>query len=166
MSSCTVTHSAQPATSISTIAEPKKPAPPVTSILLPLIFNSDFPLSISLSNATERTFGREQQGRDPTVAIATILAGQADDIGRQGLLHHLPHEVDNAGSSGPGRDLTGRSFRYVQVLAHMDNTTMATLGAYQFPSAASFRISLPKVKSTTARWSWSFSRSGSFRRLA
>ena len=57
------------------------------------------------------------------------------------------------------------SLRNLQSEPDMVDAGTATRGAYQFPEAASFRISLSSVRSATARRSRAFSASSSFIRF-
>ncbi len=49
---------------------------------------------------------------------------------------------------------------------NMPDRSLATLGAYQFSAAASFRISASRIRSATAGSKRMYSCSGSFSRLA
>jgi hypothetical protein len=84
--------------------------------------------------------------------------------------------VKAATSSGGARDLalgramlpkhkTGKPLGNSGPLPDALNAGSAAGGAYQFPEAASFRISFPGVRSDTARRRRAFSASGSFNRL-
>ena len=59
----------------------------------------------------------------------------------------------------------GEAFGYAKRLSDALDTDAAASGAYQFPEAASFRISFSSVRSETALRSRAFSCSRSFSRL-
>ncbi len=85
---------------------------------------------------------RSQQRRDPTIVIVPVLASQADDGGRQDLLIKTRDGGIALGRArlpqNPASPTLGNPVRALNVL----DTSLATFGAYQFPSAASFKISL------------------------
>ena len=109
--------------------------------------------------------GIAQQRRDLAIAIAAVLPRQLDDVGDQRLF------VVNAPRCFALRRavLTERHTNAAlgdrQMLSHMLDTDAPARGAYQFPEAASFRISLSSVRSAIALRSRRFSVSSSFRRF-
>jgi hypothetical protein len=78
---------------------------------------------------TDRPASLAQQGGDLAIAIAAILAGQFDDIGRQpfGILS-APRGFALRGAMLPERH-TGAALRDVQMLADMLNAGATTRGA-------------------------------------
>ena len=107
-----------------------------------------------------------QHGRDTTMAVAAILAGQADNRRSQSFLVIGDNTIASLRRSRLSQIPARPAFRETELLLNMGNTTPAALGAYQFPSAASFRTNFSKVRSATARRRQPFSRSSSFRRRA
>ena len=108
---------------------------------------------------------RTQQRGDLAIAVAAVAAGQFDEVGDELLLI-----VATARDAALGRAVLPEytadpSLRNLQSEPDMVDAGTATRGAYQFPEAASFRISLSSVRSATARRSRAFSASSSFIRF-
>jgi len=154
---------------------PARPKPDAGSIVQP----KSTPLGLSLRHLQAlltpdplHTLGihmpalTAQQGRDPTVAVAAILAGQFDNrFGKRRLV------VGDFGYMPLGRarltkNTAGPTFGNTECLLNMMHAAPTTLGAQKFPEAASFRISLSRVRSATALRSRAFSRSSAFSRFA
>ncbi len=100
------------------------------------------------------------------VAVAAILARQPDDRSRQWTLVRCSDRLVALAGAGLAKHPAGPSFGGPMGLLDMVHTASAALGAYQFPSAASFKISLSKVRSATACFRRLFSCSRSFSRRA
>ena len=109
---------------------------------------------------------RVQQRHHPTVAVASILARQADDRCCQRILVVTDDRLVSLRRPRWPKDAAGTPFRDRVLLPHVLHASSPALGAYQFPSAASFNISLSSVNSATARFKRAFSASRSFRRRA
>jgi len=109
---------------------------------------------------------RVQQRHHPTVAVASILARQADDRCRQRILVVTDDRLVSLRRPRLPKDAAGTLFRDRVLLPHVLHASSPALGAYQFPSAASFNINLSSVNSATARFKRVFSASRSFRRRA
>jgi hypothetical protein len=108
---------------------------------------------------------RAQELCDLPIAVAAILAGESDDIGREpflivSTLRNTPLRRTML-SEHPADPPLGQP----QGGSNMLDAGTATGGAQKFPEAASFRICLSNVRSATARRSRAFSASRSFRRL-
>ena len=109
--------------------------------------------------------GVTQQGRDPPVAIATILRGERDDVRGERLLVGTTVRNLPLCRSMLTEHPAGEPFGDPELLPDMIDTTTAPGGAQKFPEAASLRISFSSVRSDTAFRSRSFSFSSSFRRF-
>lgn len=105
-----------------------------------------------------------QQRCHPTKAVTAVLSCPADARRRQRFLVILNDRAVALARSGLTQHRAGPTFRDRITFHHVRHAAAATLGAYQFPSATSFRISLSEVRSATARLSRVFS--CSFRRCA
>ena len=106
-----------------------------------------------------------QQRSNPPIAIAAVLERQRDDIGRQSRL-----VVRRSGDLALGRAMlperaAGKPFGNPELLPDALDAGSTAGGAYQFPEAASFRISFSSVRSDTALRRRAFSASRSFSRL-
>ena len=109
---------------------------------------------------------RAQQRRDPPITIAAILPGQADDSRRKRCFIIRDDWLIALRRPWLAKNLTGMAFTHPVRPPNVPHTATAALGAYQFPSAASFKISLSSVRSATARLRRAFSRSSSLKRRA
>jgi hypothetical protein len=109
--------------------------------------------------------GVPQHGCDPSIAITAVLGGERDDVGGQSRLI-IPHRWNLAlGGSMLAKNPTRKALRHTMLGNNMIHTGTAAGGAYQFPEAASLRISFSIVRSETARRSCLFSDSSSLSRL-
>ena len=109
--------------------------------------------------------GVAQQRRDPAVAVAAIFDGERDDVGGQSRL-----VIGRLGDLALRRAMlaeyaAGEAFGNAERLPNALDADPAAGGVYQFPDAASFRISFSSVRSDTALRSRAFSASRSFSRL-
>ena len=109
--------------------------------------------------------GVPQQSRDPSIAITAVLGGERDDGGSQSRLI-ISHRWNLAlrGSmlaKNPARKALGDTM----LGNDMIHAGSAASGAYQFPEAASLRISFSSVRSETARRNCLFSTSSSLSRF-
>ncbi len=98
-----------------------------------------------------------QQSSDTPIAIAAILPGQLDHIS-----HQLVFVISSTWAiplRGPilAQHTTNPSFGNTKLTANLVDAGTATRGAQKFLRAASFKMSLSKVKSDTALRSRSFS---------
>jgi len=82
-----------------------------------------------------------QQRRDATIAVAAILGGQADDRCCQRCLVVRDDTGTTLRRTRLSQVSASSPLRDAELLTDMHHTTPATLGAYQFPSTASFRTS-------------------------
>lgn len=108
---------------------------------------------------------RAQQRGDLAIAVAAIAADQFDDVGDKLLLIVASVRDAALGRAVLPQHTADPPLRHLQSKPDMVNAGTATRGAYQFPEAASFRISLSSVRSATARRSRAFSASSSFSRF-
>ena len=108
---------------------------------------------------------RTQQRGNLAIAVAPIAAGQFDEVGDELLLIISAARDPALGRAVLPEHAADPPLRYLQSEPDMVDAGTATRGAYQFPDAASFRISLSSVRSATARRSRAFSASSSFIRL-
>jgi hypothetical protein len=108
---------------------------------------------------------RAQQGGDLAIAVAAVSADQFDDVGDELLLIVATARNPALGRAVLPEYTADPSLRNLQSEPDMVDAGTATRGAYQFPEAASFRISLSSVRSATARRSRAFSASSSFIRF-
>ena len=112
-----------------------------------------------------RPAGRPQHRGDPTIAIAAVLDGERDDVGRESRLV-VRGRGDLALRRAVLPEHTARHALGHAVLGHhMLDAGTAASGAQKFPAAASRRISFSIVRSETARRSRVFSASSSFKRF-
>lgn len=106
-----------------------------------------------------------QQAGDHAIAMAPVLAGQLDDVvcqmvficttlGRFALCRSVLAEC-----------ATGAALRHAQLLLHMVDALAMTPKAQKFPFAASLKMTLPNVRSDTARRSRWLSFCNSFKRI-
>ena len=109
---------------------------------------------------------RAQQGGDLAIAVAAVSADQFDDVGDELLLIVATARNPALGRAVLPEYTADPSLRNLQSEPDMVDAGTATRGAYQFPEAASFRISLSSVRSDTARRNRAFSFSSSFMRRA
>ena len=108
---------------------------------------------------------RAQQRGDLAIAVASVSADQFDDVGDELLLIVASARDPALGRAVLPQHTADPPLRHLQSQPDMLNAGTATRGAYQFPEAASFRISLSSVRSATARRSRAFSASSSFIRF-
>src|SRR5690606_38573983 len=79
--------------------------------------------------------GLSQQGRDPAVAIAPILAGECDDIrGQRVFIGPLTRHFPLCRAVLP-ENPAGKPFRNLELLPDMIDAGTATGGAQKFPDA-------------------------------
>ncbi len=107
-----------------------------------------------------------QQGRDAPIAVTAVLARQVDDRGGQRLLVWSRYGLVSLCRARLTQHMASTTLGHTIFWLDMVDAVPAALGAYQFPSAASFKISLSKVRSATARLSRLFSCSRTFSRRA
>jgi hypothetical protein len=98
-----------------------------------------------------------QQSRNPTIAVATILAGQLDHVCDQPILISSANGQTSLCGSVLPQDTTNPSFRHPDVTTDVVDASTTTRGAQKFPRAASDSMSLSNVRSDTARRNRSFS---------
>ena len=112
-----------------------------------------------------RPAGSGQHRRYPAIAVAAILGGERDDVG--GESRFVIERRGNLALRGPmlSQNPASQALGHAILGDHMVHAGAATGGAYQFPEAASLRISFSSVRSETARRSRVFSPSNSFSRL-
>lgn len=110
--------------------------------------------------------GLIQQGRDPAIAVPTILRTQGDDGPRQGILVSPNRGNTTLRSPRLADDVAGVTFREAILLPDAPYRLPAPVGRYKFPEAISFRTCFSNDRSATNRLSRAFSRSRSFIRLA
>ena len=109
--------------------------------------------------------GVSQQGCDAPVAIAAILGSQCDDVGGQRrFIFRLLEDLALCGAM-LAQNPAGQPLGDTILGDHVIHTGATAGRAYQFPEAASFRISFSRVRSETARRNRAFSVSNSFSRL-
>lgn len=108
---------------------------------------------------------RAQQRGDLAITVAAIAADQFDHVGGELLLIVASARDLALGRAMLPEHTADPPLRHLQGEPDMLDAGTATRGAYQFPEAASFRISLSSVKSATARRSRAFSASSSFIRF-
>jgi hypothetical protein len=109
--------------------------------------------------------GRTQKFCDLPVAAAAILTGKRDDVDGKPFPIVLPARNTSLRRTMLAEHAADPELGQLQLRSNVRNADGATGGAYQFPEVASFRISLSKVRSATARPSRAFSVSRSFKRL-
>src|SRR5262249_31544179 len=106
-----------------------------------------------------------QQFGDLAIAIAAVLPGKLDNIGRETLfVLTTARELALCRAMLPERR-TGATLGDLQLRSHLLNAGTATRAASKFPRAADCRMSLSSVKSEPALRSRLFSSSRSFRRF-
>ena len=106
-----------------------------------------------------------QQLRDFAIAVAAILTGKLGDVGCQrGFVATTLRHLALGGAVLTERRARATA-RDLEVTPHVLDHGTAACRAYQFPLAASFKISLSNVRSDTARRRRWFSCSSSFIRL-
>src|SRR5437879_2482754 len=106
-----------------------------------------------------------QQPCDLAIAVAAVLLGKLDNIGRQTLLVLTAARDLALRRAMLSERRAGATLGDMQLRSHLLNAGTATRGAWKFPREASCRMSLSSVKSETALRSRLFSSSSSFRRL-
>ena len=145
-----------------TIVQPQPPARPLFLRHLQPLATPDalYPISAHLPTSTL------QQRRDSPVSVATVFTGQGNDRFRQRLFVDL---LDRGIALCPAplpQQPAGMALTYFVLLARLLHRTTPPLRAQKFPEATSFRICFSKDSSATKRFSFAFSRSSSFIRLA
>ena len=106
-----------------------------------------------------------QQRRDPAIAIAAILDGERDYVrGQRSLIIWRPSDLALRRAM-LAENAAGETLGHAEAFPDALHADAAASGAYQFPDAASFRISFSSVRSDTALRSRAFSASRSFSRL-
>jgi hypothetical protein len=106
-----------------------------------------------------------QQFGDLAIAVAAVLPGKLDSIGRETLLVvTTARDLALCRAMLPERR-TGATLGDMQLRSDLLNAGTATRGASKFPRAASCRMSLSSVRSETALRSRLFSSSRSFSRF-
>lgn len=97
--------------------------------------------------------------------VPAILGGQRDDRRRQGIFVGPRRRLVPLGGPVLPQDATGSPFGHPEPLTERGDARAPAGGAQQAPVAASFRVSLSRVRSAAIFRRWPFSRSNSFRRL-
>lgn len=110
--------------------------------------------------------GFVEQGRDPAIAVPTVLRAKGDDGPRQGILVSPNRGDITLRSARLADDAAGVTFREAVLLPDAPYRLPASVGRYKFPEAISFRTCFSSDRSATSRFSRAFSRSRSFIRLA
>lgn len=108
---------------------------------------------------------RTQQRGNLAIAVAAVAAGQFDEVGDELLLIVSAARDPALRRAMLPEHAADPPLRHFESEPNVVDAGTATRGAYQFPDAASFRISLSSVRSATARRSRAFSASSSFIRL-
>jgi hypothetical protein len=107
-----------------------------------------------------------QQRRNSPVAVAPVFTGQRNDrFGECIFVDPLDRGIALCSSPLPQQP-AGMSLAYLVLFARMFHRTTPPLRAQKFPEATSFRICFSNDSSATKRFSFAFSRSSSFIRLA
>ena len=107
-----------------------------------------------------------KQGRDPAIAIASVLGSKSDNRSRQRILIRPNDGRVSLCSAGLADDPAGVAFRETILLSNALDRPPAPLGAYKFPEATSFSTCFSSDRSATRRLRRTFSRSSSFIRFA
>src|SRR3954465_12280873 len=95
--------------------------------------------------------GVPQHGCDPSIAVTAVLGSERDDVGGQSRLI-ITHRRNLAlGGSMLAKNPTRKALGKTMLGNHMIHAGTTASGAYQFPEAASLRISFSSVRSETAR---------------
>jgi len=110
-----------------------------------------------------------EQRSDPPIPVSPEPCGEIDDVGLQGFLivpdsWSMSLSGSRLSESTPGPSF--RDFRMNSLNALYALAATRTRRAQKFPSAASLRISLSRVRSETARLRRRFSFSSSFSRAS
>ena len=107
-----------------------------------------------------------EEGRDPAIAVPTILRAQSDDGPRQRIF--ISSNRRNVALRSPRlADQPARvTFREAIFLPDAPYRLPASVGRYKFPEAISLRTCFSSDRSATSRFNRAFSRSRSFIRLA
>ena len=142
-----------------------QPKPPLLSLLLWDLqpFTSPDALDPLVVHVPARVV---QQTRHHALTIAAIFVGQFYDIIGQPLFISPALRNLSLCRTVLPQGAAGTTLRHVQLLPYMINALATTQRAQKFPLAASVNVSLPNVRSDTARRSRWFSFSSSFRRLS
>lgn len=106
-----------------------------------------------------------QQAGDHAIAMALVLAGQLDDVVCQTVFICTALGRFALRRSVLAECATGAALRHAQLLLHMVGALAMTPKAQKFPFAASLKMTLPNVRSDTARRSRWFSFCNSFKRI-
>src|SRR5262249_31558156 len=102
---------------------------------------------------------------DLAIAVAAVLPGKLDNIGRETLLVVTTTRAPALWRAMLAERSTGATLGDMQLRSDLFNAGAATRGAQKFPRAASCRMSLSSVTSETALRNRLFSSSRSFRRF-
>jgi hypothetical protein len=152
-----------------------RPEPNARSVVQPqaasrLLSLGDFQ-ALPAPDATDAVFANippslVEEGRDPAIAIPTILRAQGDDGLRQRIF--ISSNRGNVALRSPRlADQPARmTFREAILLPDAPYRLPASVGRYKFPEAISLRTCFSSDRSATNRFSRAFSRSKSFIRLA
>jgi hypothetical protein len=97
--------------------------------------------------------------------ITAVLGGERDDVGGQGRLITRCRRSFALRGTMLAKNTTSKAFGYAMFGNDVFHAGTAAGGAYQFPEAASLRISFSSVRSETARRNCLFSVSSSLSRL-
>ena len=124
------------------------------SLLAP---DAQYPLAVQFP---ARAF---KQGGDALVAIAGVLEGKHPDLGGEVVLFRIGFWDVALGAAGLAQHPAGPSFGDLEDRPDVIDAAVASLRAYQFPEAASFRIWMSRAWSATTFFKRVFS---SRRRLA
>src|ERR671912_1193787 len=109
--------------------------------------------------------GSPQHGGDPPIAVAAVLDGKGDNVGREPLLVVRGRRDLALRRAVLSEHTAGHALGHAMFGHHMLDAGAAAGGAQKFPAAASFRINFSSVRSETARRRRAFSASSSFRRF-
>ena len=109
--------------------------------------------------------GSPQHRGDAAIAVAAVLDGEPDDVGREPLLVIWGRRCLALRRTVLPEHTAGHALGHAVLGHHMLDAGAATGGAQKFPAAASLRISFSSVRSETARRSRAFSASNSFSRF-
>ena len=141
--------------------------PQATSLWLPLGHFQPLGAPDALhALAVHRPAGHLQQVGDALVAVAAEAGGQSDDRRGEGVLVVSDLWLVALGGAVLAQSPAGSALGDVQPLTDCLDACAPPRGAQKFPRAASWRMSLSRVRSETAWRNLAFSRSSSFMRLA
>lgn len=140
--------------------------PQAATLCLPLRYLQPLP-SPDPSNALliHQSSRLPQQGGDPAISVAPILARQRDDVSSQRRFVIRRHRRLALRRTVLSKNPAGEALGDAKRADYALYAVPAAGGAQKFPEAASFRTSFSSVRSDTARRSRVFSVSSSFRRF-